>query len=108
MAATPVPTARQRVEAMLAQDVVKAAVEALGKNTARSAPSAAGWDRILSGMREEAGEIDLNATLAGMLQRIEDGMGADTPGPPLPRLRIPKHLYALRDVLERLPRDRAA
>jgi len=83
-----------RVEAMLAQDVVKAAIEALHKSMARSKVSPAGWDRIVSVMREEAGEIDLNETLASVMRMIDEGSDTDSLGPPLPRLHIPQHLYA--------------
>ena len=82
-----------RVESMLAQDVVKSAVEALRKGLqgARVAPK--GWDRIVAALREEAGEIDLKDTLSQVLEAIEDGTDRDALGPPLPRLHIPQHLY---------------
>ena len=82
-----------RVESMLAQEVVKSAVEALRKGLqgARVAPK--GWDRIVATLREEAGEIDLKDTLAQVLDAIADGVDSDTLGPPLPRLHIPQHLY---------------
>lgn len=83
-----------RVEAILAQDVVKAAIESLHKNMAGMAMTPAGWDRVVSVLREEAGEIDLKDTLAGVLRLLDEGNDADTTGLPLPRLHIPQHLYA--------------
>ena len=83
-----------RVEAMLAQDVVKSAVVALRKslNGARLKPQ--GWDRIVGTLREEVGEIDLKDTLAHVLKAIDENADADTLGLPLPRLHIPQHLYS--------------
>lgn len=83
-----------RVEAMLAQDVVKTAIEALRKNMTGAQVSPAGWDRMVSVIREEGGEIDLKDTLANVMQMIESGSDTDTLGPPLPRLHVPQHLYA--------------
>jgi len=82
-----------RVEAMLAQDVVKSAVEALSRGLRGAQLKHEGWDRIVSVVREEAGEIDLKNTLARVLQALDDGSDVDTLGPPLPRLHIPQHLY---------------
>ncbi len=83
-----------RVEAMLAQDVVKSAVEALRKslNGARLKPQ--GWEHIVGALREEVGEIDLKDTLAHVLKALDAGADADTFGLPLPRLHIPQHLYS--------------
>ncbi len=83
-----------RVEAMLAQDVVKSAVEALRKNLMGTRFKPESWDRIVSTLRDEAGEIDPKDTLAHVLQAIDDGTDADALGPPLPRLHIPQHLYS--------------
>jgi hypothetical protein len=83
-----------RVEAMLAQDVVKAAVEAL-RNSMRGAQlKPQGWERIVNTLREEAGEIDLSDTLTHVLKALAEGTDADTLGVPLPRLHIPQHLYS--------------
>lgn len=83
-----------RVEAMLAQDVVKTAIEALRKNLTGAKVSSEGWDRMVSVIREEGGEIDLKDTLASVMQMIDSGSDVDTLGPPLPRLHVPQHLYA--------------
>lgn len=83
-----------RVEAMLAQDVVKTAIAALRKNMTGAQVSAAGWDRMVSVIREEGGEIDLKDTLANVMQMIDSGADTDALGPPLPRLHVPEHLYA--------------
>lgn len=82
-----------RVEAMLAQDVVKTAVEALRKSLAGARVDPQGWDRIVGTLREEAGEIDLKDTLAHVQKALGDGSDGDSLGPPLPRLHIPQHLY---------------
>jgi hypothetical protein len=83
-----------RVEAMLAQDVVKTAIAALRKNMTGAKVSSAGWDRMVSVIREEGGEIDLKDTLANVMQMIESGTDSDALGAPLPRLHVPQHLYA--------------
>ncbi len=83
-----------RVEAMLAQEVVESAVVALRKSLSGVRLKPEGWDRILSALREEAGEIDLKDTLTQVLKALDDGTDADTLGPPLPRLHIPQHLYS--------------
>lgn len=88
------PRMGYRVEAMLAQDVVKAAVEALRKSMSGSHLKPQGWERIVNTLREEAGEIDLSDTLAHVLKALDEGTDADTLGPPLPRLHIPQHLYS--------------
>lgn len=82
-----------RVEALLAQDVVKTAVEALRKSLAGARVEPKGWDRIVGTLREEAGEIDLKDTLAHVQRALGDGSDGDSLGPPLPRLHIPQHLY---------------
>ncbi len=82
-----------RVEAMLAQEVVESAVVALRKNLVGARLKPEGWDRILSTLREEAGEIDLKETLTHVLKALDERTDADTLGPPLPRLHIPQHLY---------------
>ena len=83
-----------RVEALLAQDVVKAAVAALRQNLAGARVDAKGWDRIVATLRDEAGEIDLKDTLTHVLRALGDGTDGDSPGLPLPRLHIPQHLYS--------------
>ena len=83
-----------RVEAMLAQDVVKTAIEALRKNMSGTKVSAAGWDRMVSVIREEGGEIDLKDTLSHVMALIDSGADDDALGAPLPRLHVPQHLYA--------------
>ena len=83
-----------RIEAMLAQDVVKNAVEALRKSLGGAQLKPQGWDRILGTLREEAGEIDLQQTLSQVLKALGEGADADTLGLPLPRLHIPQHLYS--------------
>ena len=83
-----------RVEAMLAQDMVKTAIAALRKNMTGAKVSSAGWDRMVSVIREEGGEIDLKDTLANVMQMIESGTDSDALGAPLPRLHVPQHLYA--------------
>lgn len=83
-----------RVEAMLAQGLVKTAVEALRKNLRGVQLKPQGWDRILGALREEAGEIDLKDTMAYVLKAIDDGIDTDALGLPLPRLHIPQHLYS--------------
>ena len=87
------PVRGYRVEAMLAQDVVKTAVEALRKSLAGARVDSQGWDRIVATLRDEAGEIDLKDTLAQVQQALGDGTDGDSLGPPLPRLHIPQHLY---------------
>ena len=88
------PRMGYRVEAMLAHDVVKSAVEALAKSLRGLQFKPQGWDRIVGVVREEAGEIDLKDTLAQVLEAIDSGTDADSFGPPLPRLHIPQHLYS--------------
>ncbi len=88
------PVHGYRVEAMLAQDVVKTAVEALRKSLAGARVDPKGWDRIVGTLREEAGEIDLKDTLAHVQKALGDGTDCDSLGPPLPRLHIPQHLYS--------------
>lgn len=83
-----------RVEAMLAQDVIKTAIAALRQNLTGAKVSSAGWDRMVSVIREEGGEIDLKDTLANVMQMIESGTDNDALGAPLPRLHVPQHLYA--------------
>lgn len=87
------PKMGYRVEAMLAQDVVKAAVAALGASLRGVQLKPQGWDRILGVVREEAGAIDLKATLEQVMKAIDAGTDTDTFGPPLPRLHVPQHLY---------------
>ena len=88
------PQPGYRVEAMLAQDVVKTAIAALRKNMSGAQVSPSGWERMVSVIREEGGEIDLKDTLANVLLMLDNGSDADTLGPPLPRLHVPQHLYA--------------
>lgn len=88
------PVPGYRVEAMLAQDVVKTAVEALRRNLSGARVDPKGWDRIVATLRDEAGEIDLNDTLAQVQEALGDGTDGDSLGPPLPRLHIPQHLYS--------------
>ncbi len=83
-----------RVEAMLAQDVVKSALEALRKNLNGVQVQPQGWDRIVSTLREEAGETDLKDTLAQVIAALDAQTDTDALGPPLPRLHIPQHLYS--------------
>ena len=82
-----------RVEAMLAQDVVKSAVAALRLNLRGASLKPQGWERIVGTLREEAGEIDLKDTLAQVLTALDEGSDGDVPGLPLPRLHIAEHLY---------------
>ncbi len=83
-----------RVEAMLAQDVVKTAIATLRKSMAGAKVSAVGWDRMVSVIREEGGEIDLKDTLSNVMALIDSGTDEDALGAPLPRLHVPQHLYA--------------
>ena len=87
------PRMGYRVEAMLAQDVVKSAVQALRQSLKGARVDPQGWDRIVGTLRAEAGEIDLKDTLAHILQALEQGTDGDALGLPLPRLHIPEHLY---------------
>ena len=66
-----------RVEAMLAQDVIKTAIEALRKNMTGAKVSPAGWDRMVSVIREESGEIDLKDTLAHVMHMIDSGTDSE-------------------------------
>ena len=88
------PVRGYRVEAMLAQDVVKTAVEALRKSLSGARVDPKGWDKIVGTLREEAGEIDLKDTLAHVQKALGDGTDGDSLGPPLPRLHISQHLYS--------------
>ena len=63
-----------------------------GKSQDVAQVSPAGWDRMVSVIREEGGEIDLKDTLANVMQMIDSGSDTDTLGPPLPRLHVPQHL----------------
>ena len=83
-----------RVEAMLAQDVVKTAIATLRKSMSAAKVSPEGWDRMVNVIREEGGEIDLKDTLAHVMHLIESGLDTDALGAPLPRLHVPEHLYA--------------
>jgi len=84
-----------RVEAMMADDVVKAAAESLRRSIPPShLRSARSFDRLLATLREECGEIDLEHTLKHVLGALEAGTDEDDLGLPLPRLHVPQHLYA--------------
>ena len=83
-----------RVEALLAHDMVKTAVETLRRSLAGLRLSSDGWGRIVATLRDEAGEIDLSTTLQHVLAALEAGAQGDDLGLPLPRLHIPQHLYS--------------
>jgi len=84
-----------RVEARMADEVVKAAVEALRRSLpAAYLKSAQGLDRVLATLRDELGEIDLSETLDRVLAALDAGTDGDELGAPLPRLHVPQHLYA--------------
>lgn len=95
MQTLPDGTARMgyRIEAMLVEPVMQAALDALQKSLKGAQLKPRGWERIVGLLREEVGEIDLNDTLAHVLAALADGTDADELGLPLPRLHIPQHLY---------------
>lgn len=82
-----------RIEAMLIEPVMQAALDALQKSLKGAQLKPRGWERIVGLLREEVGEIDLNDTLAHVLAALADGTDSDELGLPLPRLHIPQHLY---------------
>lgn len=82
-----------RIEAMLVEPVMKAALDALQKSLKGAQLKPRGWERIVGLLREEVGEIDLNDTLAHVLAALADGTDTDDLSLPLPRLHIPLHLY---------------
>ena len=82
-----------RIEAMLVEPVMQAALDALQKSLKGAQLKPWGWERIVALLREEVGEIDLNDTLAHVLAALADGTDADELTLPLPRLHIPQHLY---------------
>jgi hypothetical protein len=84
-----------RVEALMADDVMKAAAAALKSSVPAShLRSTNGLDRVLAVLREELGELDLSETLSQVLMALDQGQDVDTLALPLPRLHIPQHLYA--------------
>ncbi|MBA3058826.1 DEAD/DEAH box helicase family protein [Rhodoferax sp.] len=82
-----------RVETIEAMKVAESVMEALRKGVRGIQLKPQGWDRILSVLREEAGEIDLKDTLASALQALQLNTETDALGLPLPRLHIAQHLY---------------
>lgn len=84
-----------RVEALMADDVMKAAAAALKSSVPDSHfKSPNGMERVLAVLREEVGELDLSDTLRHVLTAIDSGQDTDDLGLPLPRLHVPQHLYA--------------
>lgn len=83
-----------RIEAMLVEPVMQAALDALQKSLKGVQLRPQGWERLVALLREEVGEIDLHDTLSHVLDALAAGSDADTLGLPLPRLHMPQHLYA--------------
>lgn len=83
-----------RIEAMLVEPVMKAALDALQKGLKGAQIRPRGWERMVGLLREEVGEIDLRDTLAQVLTALAEGADTDDLSLPLPRLHIPEHLYA--------------
>jgi hypothetical protein len=83
-----------RIEAMLAEPIMKAALDALQKSLKGAQLKPHGWERIVALLREEVGEIDLHDTLIHVLTALAEGTDVDELTLPLPRLHIPQHLYS--------------
>jgi hypothetical protein len=78
-----------RIEAMLAEPIMKAALDALQKSLKGAQLKPHGWERIVALLREEVGEIDLHDTLIHVLTALAEGTDVDELTLPLPRLHIP-------------------